>query len=1331
MCLVSINHDLTRPRGRGLREGVAWRCAPAAWVLVRGDMLAHSCIRESGMRMACAVMAGLILSGGHAAAQGMAVAGDPAAPVAAPADTVAIAPAQPEAPVGPQPTPAMTANSAHLAHAAAVLELLLNQGYYWLGQHNLPKAHETIQRALSIEPDNNEALFLQGRLQMAEGSTVQATRTLERLQRKGDAPGLVADLKAQIQAGPVDPKALAEARALAASGKMMPAMFKYKALFKNGDPPPDLALEYYRVLGATILGYQEARTKLAAWVARNPRDIDARLCLDRILTYRVTSREEGLNGLRMLAKSNVSAQIRNDAVAAWRDALLWEPITGQSIPLYNEWLALHPDDTEFTVRLKKAQETQNVVDAANFHQQGYVQLARHNLDAAAAAFHRAVVLNPHDPDALGGLGLVAQARQQPVLARQYFMQAIQADPETAPHWRAALKALEAGGTGMDPLVARIVHAINTGHYDAARTDLATLGGRPGNTLTVLSLQAMLERRLGNTDEAERLYREVARRAPRNAEALFNLGMLEVQTGNGTELDAIIARLEPLNPALARRLTVAALSAQADRATDSDGRIALLRRAHALEPNDPWVRLKLAHALDDAGDHAAAQSLMDDLTAPRNASAEALQAGIIYAMGRHDTATASALLDRLPRTGRTPGMDSVAELLALDRRIAELNHPPAADNAALVALADRPDPTGERGMRIAAALLARHAPQEAGQALAREESLTQPPHAAQMLAYAGMYLRMRSSFDTTRCLDAFDTMARAHPADITFEQTRARDQIAIGLAVMTADNFDRYGQTAQATQVLAPVLRAHPDSAEAHLAMGRVYQTRNMAARALEEDEIALRLKPTNIYALAAAARDAGGAHHLAQAKGYATRLAQEDPDGPMSWEVRSDIERIEGNSRAQLVDVEHARHAQCSLDGEGECGGHESFLPDYRWPYIDSEYLDLHGATLPASYHYIPEDDSPEAMDRQIVYLRDSISPQFDANTFVRSRTGIAGLGQLTEFAIPITATLPFESWEHRLSFSATPTLLFTGDPLDNAYSAHQFGTVAVNGAQPWGYHHYYTQGVGLSLNYVNHWFSADVGSSPLGFPITNVVGGLEFAPRLTRNLGLRISGGRRMVTDSELSYAGERDPGTGKLWGGVTRLFGHGALEWSAPGWNAYAGGGFAYLSGTNVIGNTETEAGAGGSATVWQFHDRQWLRVGLDLMYFGYKRNAYFFTWGQGGYFSPQQYYGAMVPVEWSGHDRRWTWFLRGEAGYQYYRSNGEPYFPTSNVLQAKGDENPPSYYGDESASGLAGNVRGRLVYQVDHRLRVGLEGGYSRAGSWSETSGMWMAHYTLDGQ
>lgn len=1225
----------------------------------------------------------------------------------------------------------MAAN-AHLAHAAAVLELLLNQGYYWLGQHNLPKARETIQRALSIEPDNNEALFLLGRLQMANGQTKLASATLGRLIQNGNAPGLVADLKAQIQVGPIDPRALAEARALAAAGKMMPAMFKYRALFKNGDPPPDLAMEYYRVLGATTLGYQEATTKLAAWVARNPRDLDAKLLLDRILTYHDTTRDEGLDGLRQLARSHASAAIRDGAITAWREALLWEPVIGTSITLYNEWLEMHPGDGEIIERLHQALDAQNIIDGGNYRQQGYVLLSGRNIEGAADFFRRALAINAHDADALGGMALVAQARQQPAVARHYFQQAIQADPDSAPHWRAALKAMEAGTGGMDPLVARIIQAINSGRYEAAQTDLAQLAHR-GNTVTLMSLQGMLERRQGHLAEAEHLYREILRRAPGNADALFNLGGILIETGREPEAQDIIARLRHVRPDLARHLEVADLSAQSDRIRNNNEKLQLLNRALAMAPADPWVRLKLAHALDEAGSHAQAQAVMDGVTSGRSVTAEDLQAAMIYAMGRHDLARAEQLMARMPAGSQSPGMARVAEQIELARRIQELNRAPRAPNALLMALADRPDPTGERGMRIANALLDRHAPQDAQQVLAEEERLTQPPQPSQLLAYAGVYLRLHSSIDATRCLNGFDAIARARPADITADQREIRNQIAIGLAIMTADGFDRYNQTAQAYQVLAPVLQAHPDSVEAHLAMGRIYQTRNQARRALEEDQVALRLKPHNIYALAAAARDAGGLHQMAAAKAYSTQLAQEDPDGPMSWEVRSDIERIEGNTRLQLVDVEHARHAQCTLDGEGTCEEeqHESFLPDYRWPEIDSNYIDLHGATLPASYHYIPEDDGPEAMDRQIVYLRDSVSPQIDANTFVRSRTGVAGLGQLTEFAVPITGTLPFESWEHRLSFSVIPTFLFTGNPLGNSYSEHEYGTDAVNNPMPGYAHHNYMQGVGLSLNYVNHWFAADVGSSPLGFPITNVVGGVEFSPRLTRNLGLRISGGRRMVTDSELSYAGERDPGTGKLWGGVTRMFGHGALEWSEPTWNVYAGGGFAYLSGTHVIGNTEAEASAGGSATVWQMHDRQWLRVGLDLMYFGYKRDTYFFTWGQGGYFSPQQYYGAMVPVEWSGHNKRWTWFLRGEAGFQHYHSNGAPYYPKDSDLQALSVANQPDYYGDEGASGLAGNVRGRIVYQFTHRLRVGMEGGYSRAGNWSETSGMWMAHYAFDGQ
>ncbi|MCJ8355514.1 tetratricopeptide repeat protein, partial [Novacetimonas hansenii] len=187
--------------------------------------------------------------------------------------------------------------------------------------------------------------------------------------------------------------------------------------FRDGDPPPDLALEYYRVLGATILGYQEARTKLGDYVARNPEDMDARLEYDRILTYRIASRAEGLADLKRMARDADSTHIRHRALASWREALPWEPVTGSSIPLYQEWLASHPDDVEIRKLMQKAQLTQASIDAATARMAGYKLLSEKKYAEAASQFQQALTLSPNDPDSLGGLGIAAQAQQHPDEAR--------------------------------------------------------------------------------------------------------------------------------------------------------------------------------------------------------------------------------------------------------------------------------------------------------------------------------------------------------------------------------------------------------------------------------------------------------------------------------------------------------------------------------------------------------------------------------------------------------------------------------------------------------------------------------------------------------------------------------------------------------------------------------------------------------------------------------------------------------------------------------------------------------------------------------------------------
>lgn len=172
-----------------------------------------------------------------------------------------------------------------------------------------------------------------------------------------------------------------------------------------------------------------------------------------------------------------------------------------------------------------------------------------------------------------------------------------------------------------------------------------------------------------------------------------------------------------------------------------------------------------------------------------------------------------------------------------------------------------------------------------------------------------------------------------------------------------------------------------------------------------------------------------------------------------------------------------------------------------------------------------------------------------------------------------------------------------------------------------------------------------------------------------------------------------------------------------------------FAYLDGTHVVSNTELDVEAGVNAIAWQDKEkRQTVRTGLDFSYYDYHRNSYLFSWGQGGYFSPQGYYAIMVPVTWQGHYDRWTWLLRGEGGFQHYHSDAADYFPLNDGLQPKAQGIKTE--GAQSASGAAGNVMGRIVYQITPSLRLGAQIGYSRAGSWSEVTGMLLAHYTLDG-
>ena len=86
--------------------------------------------------------------------------------------------------------------------------------------------------------------------------------------------------------------------------------------------------------------------------------------------------------------------------------------------------------------------------------------------------------------------------------------------------------------------------------------------------------------------------------------------------------------------------------------------------------------------------------------------------------------------------------------------------------------------------------------------------------------------------------------------------------------------------------------------------------------------------------------------------------------------------------------------------------------------------------------------------------------------------------------------------------------------------------------------------GAGLNVAYRADEFEADIGSTPIGFEKSNIVGGVTWRPQVSENTRLSVTAERRAVKDSVLSYAGVKDPLTGETWGAVTRTGGKVGVE-------------------------------------------------------------------------------------------------------------------------------------------------------------------------------------------
>ncbi len=277
--------------------------------------------------------------------------------------------------------------------------------------------------------------------------------------------------------------------------------------------------------------------------------------------------------------------------------------------------------------------------------------------------------------------------------------------------------------------------------------------------------------------------------------------------------------------------------------------------------------------------------------------------------------------------------------------------------------------------------------------------------------------------------------------------------------------------------------------------------------------------------------------------------------------------------------------------------------------------------------------------------------------------------------------------------------------------------------------------GVELAMALSGEQYRIDIGTTPLGQDLSTLVGGVQWSPKLTNYLTLILKGERRAVTDSLLSYVGMKDAYSGKTWGRVTKNGGSAQLGYDDGDAGFYVnGGGYSYI-GENVASNTSMNASAG--VYLRPYHDDfRALQTGLNVSWMDFSKNLSYYTYGQGGYFSPQNYVSVSLPVDFSQKIDNWKLNVGGSVGYQSYSQDSSDYFPTSDDAQGLlKDLYDLGYardyrYGGSSESGVGYTVRAGVDYNVNKDMTIGGKVGYDTFGNYNESTAGLYFRYMLGG-
>ena len=1262
------------------------------------------------------------------------------------------------------------------AETTDVQALLVEQGQYWQARDNAPRAAEAWQKVLRLDPNQIDALYGMGLIGIKQNNPEQAQQYLLRLQTLSPQPWLAAQLEQDIAlAQPQNIALLAEARRLADGDQRDKATEVFRQLFGGRTPEGTVGREYYNNLAFNAAGWPEARKGLERLLRETPHDSILALFLAKHLVRHEDSRPEGI---RALAKLSTRVDIAGDADESWRLALVWTgPPNAAQVPLFEQFLKVHPDDQEIRDQLNKGKKQMTTAAAPSWQQdpmvaRGLQALEKGDQASAEQSFAARLKNKPDDADALGGLGVVRQQQSRFGEAEQLLNRAI---ANGGTRWKSALDSVRYWA-----LLQQAREQAKTQPAKAQQTAAQAMRMNPNGIDARLTL-ADIQAQAGQLDAAQDNYRQVLAMQRGNVQAMEGLVNVLSQTGQADEALRLLDTLPPAEQtrmggvAQLRALRSTQAAKLAEQRGDTRGAQQALVQAVKEDPDNVWTRFDLARLYLKTGEAQKARDLIDGYLKVHPTNNDALYTSALLSVEMEQWSAAQTTISRIPAERRNADMNELADQITLTVQIKlAASMAKRGERPQALALLDRLQPMATRSADRMATLAAAYV--DAGDSVRAQTmmrdviSQTPTPSAELMLQYANLLLSTGNDAQVNSILRGLQNQQMS-------VATRKRfDDVLYQYRIRQADQLREGGNLAAAYETLAPALASRPGDAGAVSALARMYASSGDNAKAFELYKPLLQRQPNDPQILLNAADAAVQAHDVGFAERALEQFLKLETYDPRSLTEAARIYRSMGKSsqatellrKAVAIEQNEQKRSLTTQANSATVASNPFAGLTGQRNQVDAipapAQTILQPALMLASNTTLPDDAYPGQVqprrvaagtDRQAlsggqfagnsgnpfvvqgtvnVAVAETSSAQRALDNILQERSAYvtqgvtirtndseSGLSKMTDVETPLEINIP--AGDNRYAVRVTPVSLNAGGV--DSDSAARFGGGASSsdgtGSQR-------DKGVGLSVAYArpDEGIKADIGTTPIGFKYTTAAGGVSVDRPLEDNSNVRygVNVSRRPVTDSVTSFAGATDERTGQSWGGVTANGGRAQLSFDDQQVGTYGYGSWHKLLGHNVKSNSRAELGGG---LYWYLSNTEdgKLTAGLSATGLSFENNQDFFTYGHGGYFSPQSYFALGVPVTWSQRTDRFSYLIKGSVGVQHFEQDGADYFPNDKDLQTASNQS----YESQSKTGVGYSLSGSGEYKFNSNVFLGANLGLDNAQDYKQFTGAMYLRYMFE--